>query len=162
MLLAEWHIHYGLGGLHIFCHCTIRQLQKPFITDSLDHSPLKLARLVWQQAGQWARKLSRCPVWALLPWSNLSLPALHEITSFTLPQSQLAQDLCCQVHQGSTQTLNSLLYLGTCSEPLVQAVLAVPLLVLFIWWHFPASVANEWEMFQPFHNTGLNFVLHLT
>lgn len=64
----------------------------------------KTCQVVWQQAGQWARKLSRCPVWALLPWSNLSLPALHEITSLSLSQSQLAQDLCCQVHQGSTQT----------------------------------------------------------
>lgn len=102
MLLIEWHIHYGLGVLHIFCHCTIRQLQNPLITGSLDHSPLKLGRMVWQQAGQWARKLSRYPVWALLPWSNLSLPALHDITSLTLPQSQLAQHWCCQVHQGST------------------------------------------------------------
>lgn len=99
-----WHIHYGLGVLHIFCHCTIRQLQNPLITGSLDHSPLKLGRMVWQQAGQWARKLSRYTVWALLPWSNLSLPALHDITSLTLPQSQLAQLWCCQVHQGSCQT----------------------------------------------------------
>uniref|UniRef100_A0A8C3EI66 Spectrin repeat containing nuclear envelope protein 2 n=1 Tax=Corvus moneduloides TaxID=1196302 RepID=A0A8C3EI66_CORMO len=56
------------------------------------------------QAGQWARTLSRHPVWALLPWNNLSLPALPDITSLTLPQSQLAQCWCCQVHQGSCQT----------------------------------------------------------
>lgn len=133
MLLTGWHIHYGLGILHVFCHCTIRQLQNPLITGSLDHSPLKLGRMVWQQTGQWARTLSRYPVWALLPWSNLSLPALHDITSLTLPQSPPFGDMqrtpCTRCPCRPTAGF--------------VCMVTVP----------SHCAANEQEMFQPFHNT---------
>lgn len=38
-------------------HMPQQETAKVSVTGSLDLSPLKLARVVWQQAGRWAKKL---------------------------------------------------------------------------------------------------------
>lgn len=140
MLLTEWHIHYGLAVLRIFCHCVIccsRQLQKPIsywqfgpLSSKTWWGSLAADRMVVQETLHFSCKdglvLCRYPVKAVVSWCNLSLPAPDEIIppppcpSLGLRSVGFAKHI--RVH---LRPLNSPLRSGTCSDPLVQVTFPV-------------------------------------
>lgn len=122
---------------------------------SLDHSPLKLARIA--DSSTVGQETVRVPcvgtsaleqsVPACITWDHIPHPSpVPARTRPVLPStSGLSSDPSTVPAFGDVQ------WAPCTSCP------CSPLLLLYMWWQFPATVANEWEMFQPFHNTDLTF-----